>query len=141
MDRLDLGTEAFVRTAVINRLSTPTAPMLKPQDFRRLALELPEVTEEEHQGHPDFRVGGKVFATLGGGAEWGMIRIPAELQAQLIDAHPQVFEASPGAWGKQGCTKMYLKAASVAMARDGMLAAWRARAPKRMLASYDAGEL
>ena len=40
--------------------------------FRQLALALPEAIEKAHMGHPDFRVGGKIFATLWAGDEFGM---------------------------------------------------------------------
>ena len=38
---------------------------MTPNDFRKLALSLPETEERAHMKHPDFRVAGKIFATLG----------------------------------------------------------------------------
>ena len=54
-------------------------------DFRRLALELPGASEMSHMGHPDFRLGGKIFATLGyPDASWGMVKLTPEQQAAWI---------------------------------------------------------
>jgi hypothetical protein len=115
--------------------------MIKARDFRRLALDLPEVTEEEHHGHPDFRVGKKIFATLGGGEEWGMVRLPTDLQERLASGHPEVFAPLAGAWGRQGYTRVQLSKARIALLREAMQAAWRERAPSRLVRQYDEGGL
>ena len=52
--------------------------------FRSLALSLPEVCESAHLGHPDFRVGGKIFATLGPDEVWGMVKLNPDEQASFI---------------------------------------------------------
>jgi hypothetical protein len=52
-------------------------------EFRRLALRLPEASEEAHMGHPDFRVRGKVFASLGPDEEWGMVKLTTALQRRV----------------------------------------------------------
>ncbi len=54
--------------------------------FRKLALRLPEALEGEHMGHPDFRVGGKIFATLGPRGDWGMVKLTPEQQAVFVGA-------------------------------------------------------
>ena len=79
--------------------------------FRRLALSLPEATEVGHMGHPDFRVRGKIFATLGypdGG--FGMLKLTPEQQEALISAEPLVFSPIKGAWGRGGATNVRLAA-------------------------------
>ena len=101
-------------------------------DFRALALALPEATEGEHQGHPDFRVGDKVFASLGPRDEWGMLRLTPIQQAASIEAHPAVFSPFNGEWGRRGATMIRLDAATDAIVRPGLAAAWRNIAPKRL---------
>jgi hypothetical protein len=101
--------------------------------FRKLALALPEAVEGSHQGHADFRVGGKVFASLGPDERWAMLRLPLPLQAELVDAFPDVFEPFAGAWGRQGCTKVLLAAAPLGRVRPALLEAWRHRAPPKLL--------
>jgi hypothetical protein len=66
-------------------------------EFRRLALSLPEVSEQSHMGHPDFRVGGKIFATLGHPDDTrGMVKLLHEQQDALTRARPDVFSPVPG---------------------------------------------
>ena len=84
---------------------------MTPAEFRSVALALPEVVESQHMSHPDFRVGGKIFATLGYPDEGhGMVILPPEEQARLIKAHPNIFAAAKGAWGKGGSTTVRLSA-------------------------------
>ncbi len=111
--------------------------MITPNDFRQLALALPEATEQEHHSNPDFRVGGKVFATLAGDPEWGMVRLPLDLQATLTEQSPDAFEVIPGAWGKQGCTKVFLAKVKKKSMREALRAAWVARAPKRLREEFE----
>ena len=83
--------------------------VLTPQQFRKIALSLPDAVESEHMGHPDFRVGGKVFASLGAPrAEWGMVKLTPEQQQTLCDAHADAFQPCNGAWGRQGYTNVKL---------------------------------
>jgi hypothetical protein len=108
-----------------------------PDDFRKLALRLPEVVEQRHQGHPDFRIGGKVFATLGWPDNaWATVKLPVEQQQKYAAAQPSVFEPVPGAWGKRGSTKIKLAAAAPDAVEEALLTAWRHVAPKRLLAKY-----
>ena len=113
------------------------ATRLTADEFRRLALSLPQSTEGGHQGHTDFRVGGKIFATLGEDEAWGMVKLPPEMQVELVETKPEVFEAFPGAWGRQGCTKVHLAAARKSVVRPALVAAWFARAPRRLASQYD----
>jgi len=106
-------------------------------EFRTLALGLPEATEEEHMGHPDFRVKGKIFATLGPDEEWGMVKLTPEQQASYVRTEPAVFQPFNGAWGRRGCTKVCLAVASDLTVRQALVAAWRNTAPKRLAEEYD----
>jgi hypothetical protein len=108
---------------------------MTPADFRRLALDLPEATESSHMAHPDFRVRGKIFATLGyPDHNWAMVKLPPEQQELLSKAESDVFIPLKGGWGRQGATSVLLKAAKKAAVRDALLAAWRRAAPKRLAA-------
>ena len=102
------------------------------EQFRRLALRLPETSEKEHMGHPDFRVGGKVFATIGyPDATWAMVRLTPMEQEQFVHDEPEVFVPVKGAWGRQGCTNLRLRAAKRTVVEQALLAAWRRIAPKK----------
>jgi len=77
--------------------------------FRRLALDLPEVAEGSHQEHPDFRFHNKIFATLGyPDARWGMVKLSSEQQVQVTRKFPSVFQPASGAWGRAGSTILLL---------------------------------
>ena len=111
---------------------------MTPNAFRSLALEMPEAVESEHMGHPDFRVGGKIFATLGyPGADWGMVKLTPEQQQQWIDAEPDVFTPVKGGWGRKGATSVRLEAANPKNLRGAMIDAWRNVAPKRLAKQYE----
>jgi hypothetical protein len=102
--------------------------------LRQLALSFPEVVESSHMSHPDFRVGGKIFATLGyPDEEHGMVVLPAEDQKRLIESHPKIFATAKGAWGKQGSTIVRLAGVDKATLRSVMEMAWRHKAPKDLL--------
>lgn len=104
------------------------------EQFRRMALDLPEAEEREHMEHPDFRVGGKIFATLRSPEQgWGMVKLTPEQQAAFMRAKPGVFVAAAGAWGVRGATHVLLKAIDRGTLREVMLGAWRNTAPKRMV--------
>lgn len=109
-------------------------------EFRRLALSFPETAESAHMGHPDFRVGGKIFATLGyPSAGWAMVKLMPDQQQDFVHAAPEVFVAVKGAWGRSGATNVRLKAATKADLRKALEAAWRNIAPQRIVAEFDGG--
>ena len=103
------------------------------QQFREMALSLPEVNEQAHMGHPDFRVGGKIFATLGyPGKEFGVVIISPADQARFVQNKPDVFLPASGAWGLRGSTQVRLSAIDKQTLHEALTAAWRRRAPKRL---------
>src|ERR1041384_525212 len=97
--------------------------------FRRLALVLPEAVESSHMNHPDFRVGGKIFATLSPDNTWGMVKLTPAQQADFVRSSPAVFEAFPNAWGRRGCTKVHLSAATKSILTPALVAAYGNMAP------------
>lgn len=108
---------------------------MKAADFRQIALSMPEAIESEHMAHPDFRVGGKIFATLGYPDEdHGMVILPLEEQARLVRAYSKVFAPAAGAWGRSGSTSVRLKLVDRSTLQRVMEIAWRKRAPKRLQA-------
>lgn len=103
-------------------------------DFRRLALALPGAEEGSHMGHADFRVGGKIFATLGAPDEaWGMAALMPEQQEDFMTLAPGAFKPAAGAWGRGGSTLVQLEAVTETLLEAALAAAWRKRAPKRLL--------
>ena len=102
--------------------------------FRGPALSFPEAVESAHMRHPDFRVGGRIFATLGYPDEdWAMVILTPDEQKEFVRRDPGVFKPVKGAWGRQGSTNIYLPAAKVGIVRKALAAAWRNTAPKRLL--------
>src|SRR5436190_614898 len=111
---------------------------MSPTQFRKLALALPETVEAAHMGHADFRVGGKIFATLGSaGPGSAMVKLTPEQQAPLLTEHPHLFTPAAGAWGRRGCTMVRLKSAKPADLRGPLLLAWRNTAPAKLLKQLD----
>lgn len=106
-------------------------------EFRDLALSLREVSEDAHMGHPDFRVRGKIFATLAPDEAWGMVKLTPEQQAMFVRTEPAVFQPVSGAWGRRGCTYVRLEAAIEPSVRQALVSAWRNTAPKRLAQQLD----
>ena len=84
---------------------------MTPDRFRRLALGLEGASESAHHGHPDFRVGGRIFATLGyPDRKWGMVNLTPDQQRAFVREHPDAFVPVKGKWGEQGSTTVRLEA-------------------------------
>jgi hypothetical protein len=111
---------------------------MTPNDFRRLALSFPEAEERAHMEHPDFRVAGKIFATLGYPEEgWAMVKITPVEQEMLVKAQPKVFKPCTGVWGRRGATNVRLKSARKPTLRRALEAAWRLAAPEALTRRFD----
>jgi len=103
-------------------------------DFRKLALALPQTEERSHMNHPDFRVAGKIFATLGyPDKTHGMVKLSPEDQHYFSKDYPDVFVPVNGVWGRRGATSVHLKAVKKEVLQKAIQAAWRNTAPKRLL--------
>ena len=107
------------------------------EQFRRLALALPEASEVGHMGHPDFRVGGKIFATLGYPDEkWGTLKLTPEQQEAVVASEPRVFVVVKGEWGRRGATAVCLREARTPSLRVALGVAWRNVAPAKLAARH-----
>ena len=99
---------------------------MTPDQFRRIALSLPEAVESSHMAHPDFRCGGKIFATLGyPDAAHGMLKLTPEQQQPLLKKSPATFAPCAGVWGQRGATSVHLPSAKVATLRPLLETAWQ----------------
>ena|SRR5437868_6708313 len=109
---------------------------MKANDFRRIALSMPEAYESAHMHHPDFRVDGKIFATLGyPDADHGVVVLPPEEQKRFVKSDSVAFTPAKGTWGLQGSTCVRLDAVDVPALRRAMEIAWRKKAPKRLIST------
>jgi hypothetical protein len=101
------------------------------QEFREIALSLPGTEERSHMDHPDFRVGGKIFATLGHpNQEYGVIMLSPAQQKKWVRAKPDAFAPAQGAWGRGDNTRARLAALDESTLREAINAAWRKCASK-----------
>lgn len=101
--------------------------------FRRIALELPETAEGSHFGSADFRVAGKIFATLAYESQgYGVLLLTPEQQAGMVEDAPEIFSPVPGGWGKKGSTRVRLAKVTMEILEAALKAAWRGKAPKRL---------
>jgi len=104
---------------------------MNADDFRRIALSLPDAEESSHMGAPDFRVGGKIFATLASQKQgYGNLMLTLEQQAAFVDELPEVFLPIAGGWGKSGATHIRLATANTDVLAGALRAAWKLRVEK-----------
>ncbi|HUK48046.1 MAG TPA: MmcQ/YjbR family DNA-binding protein [Terriglobales bacterium] len=100
-------------------------------DFRRIALSLNGAEESSHMGQPDFRVGGRIFATLASASQgYGNLMLTAEQQAAFVEELPDVFLPVAGGWGKTGATHIRLAVASEDVLAGALRTAWKLRVDK-----------
>jgi hypothetical protein len=93
-------------------------------EFRKLALAQPDAEERGHLGHPDFRVRGKIFATLGyPNAECAMVKLAPGEQLALVAALPDTFAPAKGKWGERGATIVRLETANAGHVRKALASA------------------
>jgi hypothetical protein len=93
--------------------------------FRGIALGMTGAVEGAHMKHPDFRVNGKIFATLHGDDVWGVVKLTPEQQIRFIEAHPGTFVPESGAWGRQGYTRVRLESADEETLGEALTIAWQ----------------
>jgi hypothetical protein len=103
--------------------------------FRKLALSLPGAVERAHMGHPDFRVGGKIFASLGyPRTGWAMVALTPEDQDSFLKMQPRAFIPVKGKWGEQGATNVVLRHATEAQVSAAINAAYETRLARSRMA-------
>ena len=93
--------------------------------FRCIALALAEATEGAHMGHPDFRVRGRIFATIHGDARYGMVKLTPDQQEQFIRDYADTFAPESGAWGRAGCTRVALGTVNEEALGGALTLAWQ----------------
>src|SRR5208337_5510260 len=100
-------------------------------DFRRIALTLEGAEESSHMGAADFRVGGRIFATLASISQgYGNLMLTPELQAAFIAERPDLFLPIHGGWGRMGATHIRLAVADEDSLRGALRSAWKLRPAK-----------
>jgi hypothetical protein len=99
--------------------------MLTAEGFRRIALGMKDAVEGAHMGHPDFRTGGRIFATLHADGQKGMVKLTPQQQQELVREQPAAFEPESGAWGREGCTRVHLAAADEETIGAALTLAWQ----------------
>ena len=100
-------------------------------DFRRIALSLEGAEESSHMGKPDFRVGGRIFATLASADQgYGNLILTSEQQAAFVQELPEVFVPIAGGWGRMGMTHIRLAAAKEEVLAGALRMAWKLRLEK-----------
>jgi hypothetical protein len=104
---------------------------MNAHDFRRLALSLDGAKEASHMGAPDFRVGGRIFATLAAQNQgYGNLMLTPEQQALFVEDLPGVFVPIAGGWGRMGATHIRLSAATEDILAGALRTAWKIRIEK-----------
>jgi hypothetical protein len=109
-------------------------------DFRRVALSLPGAQEGSHMGNADFRVGGRIFATLAAAKQgYGNLMLTPEQQAAFVADMPQVFLPVPGGWGRHGATHVRLAETTEDILHGALHTAWKLRVEKNAKSGKNTG--
>src|SRR6516225_11573227 len=104
---------------------------MNPEDFRRIALSLEGAQEGSHMGQADFRVGGRIFATLASEKQgYGNLMLTPEQQAAFVEELPEVFLPVHGGWGRNGATHVRLAVVSEDVLEGALRTAWKLRVEK-----------
>lgn len=100
-------------------------------DFRRIALSLEGAEEGSHMGSSDFRVGGRIFATLAARSQgYGNLMLTPEQQAMFVEEQPDIFLPIAGGWGRMGMTHIRLTEANEDVLAGALSTAWKLRIEK-----------
>ena len=110
---------------------------MTPDQFRAIALALPEAVESAHMGYPDFRVAGKIFATLSPQKRLGMAKLTPDQQEMLCAAESAIFAPVPGGWGRRGSTHIRLAEDDAKTVESALRMAFRNVAPKPLIAKLE----
>jgi hypothetical protein len=115
--------------------------MMTAADFRRIALSFEGAEESSHMGAPDFRVDGKVFATLVSESQgYGNLMLTVEHQAAFVGEQPEIFLPIHGGWGRMGMTHIRLAEADEGILTGALRTAWKLRVEKNQKPSRKSGK-
>ena len=104
---------------------------MTPEDFRRIALSMEGAEEGSHMGAADFRVGGRIFATLASQKDgYGNLMLTPDLQLTFVEDAPHIFLPIAGGWGRMGSTHIRLAAAPEDVLTGALHTAWKLRVEK-----------
>jgi hypothetical protein len=109
---------------------------MTPDAFQKLLLDLPKLSASLHFDVPDFRVGGRIFATAGRIDGQAVLRLTRDQQQMLCEAEPDMFAPVTNAWGSKGWTRLILKKANIKTAKSALWMAWRNTASKKLLKAH-----
>lgn len=114
---------------------------MTPTDFRRIALSLEGAKEGSHMGSVDFRVGGRIFATLAAVSQgYGNLMFTPAQQAVFVAEAPEVFVPIAGGWGRNGATHVRLAGANEDLLLGALRTAWKVRVEKNELSRRRSGK-
>ena len=104
---------------------------MTPDDFRRIALSLEGAEENSHMGAADFRVGGRIFATLASQhLGYGNLMLTPEIQSAFLADQPEIFLPIHGGWGRMGATHIRLAVADEPTLTGALSTAYKLRLQK-----------
>jgi len=107
------------------------------EDFRRIALSLEGAEESAHMGAPDFRVGGRIFATLASQRQgYGNLMLTPEQQTAFVEELPEVFVPIAGGWGRMGATHIRLASTTEDVLTGALRTAWKLRLQKNAASGH-----
>lgn len=90
-------------------------------EFRTLALSIPQAIESTHMNHPDFRLRGKVFASLDApDIGWAMVKLTPDQQRAFLEKAPDAFRPCNGVPGQRGYTNLHLASATIKIVRSAV---------------------
>ena len=98
---------------------------IRADDFRRIAVGMKGVLEGAHMNHPDFRVNGRIFATIHDDHAFGMVKLTPGQQQRFIQDRPDAFAPENGAWGRAGCTSVRLESVDEDVLGEALTMAWQ----------------
>jgi hypothetical protein len=108
-------------------------------DFRRIALSMEGAEEGSHMGAADFRVGGRIFATLAAERHgYGNLMLNPERQAEFMAEQPDIFVPVAGSWGINGATHVRLAEVNEDVLAGALRCAWKLRIEKNLNARQGA---
>jgi uncharacterized glyoxalase superfamily protein PhnB len=126
----ELDAAEILRRVQTSEDAKPAKGKRHAEKFRRIALGMPGVIEGRHMHHPDFRVKGRIFATIHADQKWGMVALTPDEQQRLVRDSPADFTPENGSWGRAGCTKVRLDSVDEEVLGEAITLAWQHAASK-----------